>query len=119
MTICELQRLLERDTQLKDHREEALKTQKSLEKQLNEEMDHANELRIKLDKAIFRKDELKAECEEVKLCLDETKQAYEELTNKWKQKSELITDLDSRVRKMKENYELKEAGLVAEADRLR
>ena len=71
-------------------------------------MDQNNELQVKFEKCNSRKDSLKIEVEELKLCLDETKIAYEELTSKWKQKSELITDLDGKVRKMKENYEGKE-----------
>lgn len=82
-------------------------------------MDHANELDLKLEKVTARKEDLKAECEELRCSLNETKQAYEELTNKWKQKSQLISDLDAKVRHMKQNYELKEAELVGEADKLR
>ena len=111
--------LVERDSLLKEARDEALKTQKSLEKQLNAEMDQANELHIKYEKVCERKEELKLELEEARQLHEETKLAYEELTNKWRQKSELITDLDAKVRKMKENYEEKERLLVSEAKQLR
>ena len=110
--------MLERDDLLKQNREETLSSQKSLEKQLNEEMNLCNELQLKLEKANQRKEELKIELEDVKLNLEETKQSHEELTGKWKQKTELITDLDVKVRKMKENYETKEKALIKEKNNL-
>lgn len=60
-------------------------------------MDLNNEMQLKYDKVNERKEDLKAEVEELKNCLDQTKTAYDELTNKWKQKSELITELDLKV----------------------
>lgn len=106
--------LVERDSSIKDHREESLKVQKSLEKQLNEEIDLNNEIQLKYEKVNERKEDLKVEVEELKGCLAQTKSDYDDLTFKWKQKSELITELDSKVRKMKENYELKEKTLLQE-----
>jgi hypothetical protein len=100
--------IVERDEMLKKSREEALQTQKSLERQLNDEMDLSNELQIKFEKAVERKESVKTELEQCRLSLNETKQAYDELVDKWKQKSDLITELEVRVKKMKENFEAKE-----------
>jgi chromosome segregation ATPase len=47
----------------------------------------------------------------MRVSLAENKEIYDELAEKWKQKSELINELDVKVRKMKENFELKEAQL--------
>jgi len=110
--------MLERDDLLKQNRDETLNVQKSLEKQLNEEMNLCNELQLKFEKANQRKEELKLELQDVKQNLEETKQSYEELTEKWKHKTELITDLDFKVRKMKENYETKEKELIKEKNSL-
>lgn len=110
--------LIERDELVKQNRDESLSAQKSLEKQLNEEMNLCNELQIKLNKSNQRKEELKLELEELKQNHEETRLHYEELTEKWKQKTELITDLDARVKKMKENYESKEIGLIDEKKKL-
>lgn len=104
--------LLERDDLIKKNRDESLETQKSLEKQLNDEMDFSNELKIKLEKANEKRDLLKLELEKCSLNLNETKLAYDELATKWKQKSDLIGELDSKVRKMKESYEKKENELL-------
>ena len=49
---------------------------------------------------------------------EETKLAYDELSERWKQKSELITELDSKVRKMKEGFEAKEKDILNEKNRL-
>jgi leucine-rich repeat/coiled-coil domain-containing protein 1 len=100
--------LVERDDMLKKSREEALHTQKSLEKQLNDEMDLSNELQLKFEKATERKESLKMELEQCRMSLDETKLAYDELVDKWRQKSDLITELEVRVKKMKESFEAKE-----------
>ena len=100
--------LVERDEMLKKSREESLQAQKSLEKQLNGEMDLCNELQLKLEKAGERKEALKVELEKCRINLDDTKSAYDELVEKWKQKSELITELEVKVKEMKENFEHKE-----------
>jgi leucine-rich repeat/coiled-coil domain-containing protein 1 len=110
--------LLERDELLKKCREDALSTQKSLEKQLNDEMDLSNELQLKLEKANLQREELREELENVKDDSERTKLAFNELSEKWKQKSELITQLDLKVRKMKDDYEVKEKELVNEKNQL-
>jgi chromosome segregation ATPase len=96
---------------LKKSREEALSAQKSLEKQLNSEMDLCNELQVKLERTSERKDELKTE-------LGEARRAYDELVAKWKEKSELITELEARVRQMRESFESREREATERADKL-
>jgi len=54
--------LAERDGLVREGREEALRTQKGLERQLAGEMDCANELRVRLEKAEERKQDLKVGC---------------------------------------------------------
>ena len=100
--------LVERDEQLKQTRDEALGVQKLLEQQLGGEMDACNELRVKLDKCTERKEALKSELEAARTNLAETRAAYDELTDKWAYKSELIGELDVKVRRMKENFETRE-----------
>ena len=108
----------ERDDLLKKTREEALNAQKSLEQQLSNEMDLSNELQVKLEKANERKESLKAELEDIRQNNDETKMAYEELSERWKQKSELITELDAKVRKIREGFQLKENEILSEKNAL-
>ena len=108
----------ERDDLLKKTREEALNAQKSLEQQLSNEMDLSNELQVKLEKANERKESLKAELEDIRQSNDETKMAYEELSERWKQKSELITELDAKVRKIREGFQLKENEILSEKNAL-
>ena len=110
--------VIERDDLLKKAREEALNAQKSLEQQLNNEMDLSNELQIKFEKANERKEGLKLELEQMRHTYGETKLAYDELSEKWKQKSELINELDSKVRKMRENFQTKEAEIMNEKNTL-
>lgn len=40
------------------------------------------------------------------------------MAEKWKQKSELINELDGKVRKMKEGFEIKEKGLLEKNEKL-
>jgi leucine-rich repeat/coiled-coil domain-containing protein 1 len=61
---------------------------------------------------------LKSELEKCRISLDETKRAYDELISKWKQKSDLITELEIKVKKMKENFDQKEKAIEEKCKRL-
>ncbi len=105
-TIRKLKAVLaERDELVRKGREEALRTQKGLERQLTAEMDCANELRVRLEKA--------------RESLDEVNMSYAELSTHWKVKRELMSDLDSKVHKTKVGYEARIAALKDESERLR
>jgi hypothetical protein len=110
--------VVERDDLLKKAREESLNVQKSLEQQLNSEMDLTNELQVKFEKANERKESIKLELEDMRHTYEETKLAYDELAERWKQKSELITELDTKVRKMKEGFQTKENEILNEKNLL-
>jgi hypothetical protein len=43
---------------------------------------------------------------------------FSDLSQKWKDKSDLINELDMKVRQMKENYDCKEKTLVDEKSKL-
>jgi len=89
--------LAERDELGRTGREEALRTQKGLERQMAGEMDRANEPRVRLDKVNM---------------------SYAELSTHWKVKRELISDLDSKVHKTKVDYKARMAALKDESERL-
>jgi len=110
--------VVERDDLLKKAREDSLNAQKSLEQQLNSEMDLTNELQVKFEKANERKESIKLELEDMRHTYEETKLAYDELSERWKQKSELITELDTKVRKMKEGFQAKENEILNEKNSL-
>jgi len=54
--------LVERDSLVKEGREEAIRVQKGLERQLQDQMECSNQLRIRLENADQRKQDLKVSC---------------------------------------------------------
>ena len=109
--------MLERDDALKKCREESINIQKSLEKQINDEIALYQDLQEKYDKSVERRDELKAQLEDTQEQFEKAQLAYNELSKKWKDKSELIDELDIKVRQMKDNYDHKEKGLLEEKNK--
>jgi leucine-rich repeat/coiled-coil domain-containing protein 1 len=89
-----------------------------LEKQLNDEIAMYQDLQEKYNKSIERRDELKGQLEDSQEQFGKVQSAYNELSKKWKDKSELIDELDIKVRQMKDNYDHKEKGLIEEKTKL-
>jgi leucine-rich repeat/coiled-coil domain-containing protein 1 len=111
--------IIERDDILKNIRENSLNEQKSLEKQLNQEINFAKDLKIKLEHSIERKEILENELVKLNKDYDNVKKAYEELSQKWLEKSNVINELDFEVRKIRENHELEKNDLMIERNDLK
>ncbi|CAC5362345.1 LRRCC1 [Mytilus coruscus] len=109
--------LVERDEEIKKAREEALKTQRSLEEQLNEERAGSQDVQERLDTLRERKDDLKHQVADLESELEESKKAHSILNNKWKEKSQLIGELEKQVQQMKDNWENKEKKLTQERNK--
>ncbi|VDI26880.1 leucine-rich repeat and coiled-coil domain-containing protein 1 [Mytilus galloprovincialis] len=109
--------LVERDEEIKKAREEALKTQRSLEEQLNEERAGSQDVQERLDTLRERKDDLKHQVADLESELEESKKAHSILNNKWKEKSQLIGQLEKQVQQMKDNWENKEKKLTQERNK--
>ncbi|XP_072296908.1 leucine-rich repeat and coiled-coil domain-containing protein 1 [Eucyclogobius newberryi] len=75
------------------------------------------ELREHADRLALRKDELKQQLEDKDAELEEVKRVYSESRKKWRDKAELLTLLETQVKRMKENFDAKEKLLLGERDK--
>ncbi|BFZ19448.1 hypothetical protein BsWGS_22487 [Bradybaena similaris] len=108
--------VIEREEMVKAAREENLAVQRSLEDQQAELKAALDDTRELLDKAMFRKDELKQQVADLHRELKDSKDSHSALSARWKEKSELIGRLEQQVTQMKNNWTQKEVQLVAERD---
>uniref|UniRef100_A0A672N3B8 Leucine-rich repeat and coiled-coil domain-containing protein 1 n=1 Tax=Sinocyclocheilus grahami TaxID=75366 RepID=A0A672N3B8_SINGR len=109
--------LLERDEQIRKHRDENVQDQRMLKQQLEEEMASAVELRETVEQLSLRKEELKQQLLDKEEELDEVKQTYRASSKKWQEKAELLNRLESQVNRMKEGFDSKERTLIEERDK--
>uniref|UniRef100_A0A671LX62 Leucine-rich repeat and coiled-coil domain-containing protein 1 n=1 Tax=Sinocyclocheilus anshuiensis TaxID=1608454 RepID=A0A671LX62_9TELE len=109
--------LLERDEQIRKHRDENVQDQRMLKQQLEEEMASAVELRETVEQLSLRKEELKQQLLDEEAELDEVKQTYRALSKKWQEKAELLNRLEGQVNRMKEGFDSKERTLIEERDK--
>nr|XP_046265240.1 leucine-rich repeat and coiled-coil domain-containing protein 1 [Scatophagus argus] len=117
-TIRKLKEALqERDDQIRRLREEAVQAQKRLQQQRDEETARQAELRERLELLSLRKDELKQQLEDKEAELEEVKRVYSDSSKRWQEKADLLTRLESQVKRMKENFDAKEHLLLEERDK--
>ncbi|KAK3567517.1 hypothetical protein QTP86_019936 [Hemibagrus guttatus] len=107
----------ERDEQLRALREENLQVQRKFQKELEDEMASAVELRDAVNKLSLRKEELKQQLLDKEAEMDELKDAYSASSRKWQDKADLLTKLESQVKRMKEGFDAKEKALLEERDK--
>nr|XP_020447014.1 leucine-rich repeat and coiled-coil domain-containing protein 1 [Monopterus albus]XP_020447015.1 leucine-rich repeat and coiled-coil domain-containing protein 1 [Monopterus albus] len=117
-TIRKLKEALqERDDQIRRVREEAAQAQKKLQQQQVEETARQVELREQLEHLSLRKEELKQQLEDKEAELEDVKRVYSDSSKKWQEKADLLTRLESQVKRMKENFDSKERLLLEERDK--
>ncbi|TMS09853.1 Leucine-rich repeat and coiled-coil domain-containing protein 1 [Larimichthys crocea] len=107
----------ERDDQIRRLREEAVQAQKRLQQQQDEETAQQAELREQIEHLSLRKEELKQQLEDKEAELEEVKRVYSDSSKKWQEKADLLTRLESQVKRMKENFDSKERLLLEERDK--
>ncbi|XP_046884457.1 leucine-rich repeat and coiled-coil domain-containing protein 1 isoform X2 [Hypomesus transpacificus] len=107
----------ERDEQVRRLREESVQAQRRFQQQLEEETGPLVELRDRLEQLSLRKEELKQQLEDKELELDEVKRAYSASNKKWQEKADLLTRLESQVKRMKDKFDSKETLLLEERDK--
>ncbi|KAE8290727.1 Leucine-rich repeat and coiled-coil domain-containing protein 1 [Larimichthys crocea] len=107
----------ERDDQIRRLREEAVQAQKRLQQQQDEETAQQAELRERIEHLSLRKEELKQQLEDKEAELEEVKRVYSDSSKKWQEKADLLTRLESQVKRMKENFDSKERLLLEERDK--
>ncbi|XP_044224057.1 leucine-rich repeat and coiled-coil domain-containing protein 1 [Thunnus albacares] len=117
-TIRKLKEALqERDEQIRRLREELIQAQKKFQQQLEEETAQLAELRERLEHLSLRKEELKQQLEDKEAELEEVNRVYRDSSKKWQEKADLLTRLESQVKRMKENFDSKECLLLEERDK--
>uniref|UniRef100_A0AAX7W3A3 Leucine-rich repeat and coiled-coil domain-containing protein 1 n=2 Tax=Astatotilapia calliptera TaxID=8154 RepID=A0AAX7W3A3_ASTCA len=109
--------LQERDDQIRRLKEEAAKAQKRLQEQLEEETTQQAELKERVEHLSLRKEELKQQLEDKEAELEQVKRVYSESTKKWQEKADLLTRLESQVKRMKENFDSRECLLLEEREK--
>ncbi|NXI52824.1 LRCC1 protein, partial [Chloroceryle aenea] len=109
--------LQEKDKQIRKQHEENLGAQKSFQIQLDEKAAELEELLKKLERQNERKEELKQLLEEKEVELDDMKNAHSALKKKWQGKGELLSQLEMRVKQMKESFDIKEKKLIEERNK--
>ncbi|XP_071785134.1 leucine-rich repeat and coiled-coil domain-containing protein 1-like isoform X1 [Asterias amurensis] len=108
--------LVERDEEIKKAREESLRLQRSLEEQLASEQSINQDTVEEVERLKDRKEELKGQAADLQAELEESKRAYRSLDNKWKEKGDLISQLETQVRQVKVNFDTKEKKMKEERD---
>ncbi|KAM4552463.1 leucine-rich repeat and coiled-coil domain-containing protein 1 [Odontesthes bonariensis] len=109
--------LQERDDQIRKLREEAVQAQKKFQQQLEEETAQQAEMKEQLEHLSLRKEQLKRQLEDKEAELEEVRGAYSDSSERWQEKAELLTRLESQVKRMKENFDSKERLLLEERDK--
>ncbi|XP_065254986.1 leucine-rich repeat and coiled-coil domain-containing protein 1 [Emys orbicularis] len=109
--------LQERDEQMRKQREENVEIQKTFQVQLDEKTAQLEELMEKLERQNERKEELKQLLEEREAELEDIGKAYSAMNKKWQDKGELLSHLETQVKQMKENFDIKEKKLIEERNK--
>ncbi|NXF46072.1 LRCC1 protein, partial [Oceanites oceanicus] len=109
--------LQEKDKQIRKRHEENLEAQKFFQVRLDEKAAEFEELMEKLERQNERKEELKQLLEEKEVELNDIKNAHSALKKKWQGKEELLSQLEVRVKQMKESFDIKEKKLTEERNK--
>ncbi|XP_072220162.1 leucine-rich repeat and coiled-coil domain-containing protein 1 [Leuresthes tenuis] len=109
--------LQERDDQIRKLRVEAAQAQKKFQQQLEEETAQQAATKERLEHLSLRKEQLKQQLEDKEAELEEVRGAYRQSSERWQEKAELLTRLESQVKRMKENFDSKERLLLEERDK--
>lgn len=117
-SIRKLKELLqERDDQIRRLREEAVVAEKSFKQELEKDTASLTELKEQVDHLTLRKEELKHQLEDKQLELEDVKRVYSDSSKKWREKADLLSRLETQVKRMKENFDSKERSLLDERDK--
>ncbi|XP_038957736.1 leucine-rich repeat and coiled-coil domain-containing protein 1 isoform X3 [Rattus norvegicus] len=109
--------LQEKDGQIKMLQEQITIIEKCSQEQLNEKTSQLDSIVEKLERHNERKEKLKQQLKAKELELEEIRKAYSTLNKKWHDKGELLSNLETQVKEVKEKFENKEKKLRAERDR--
>ncbi|KAL6083947.1 hypothetical protein STEG23_012175, partial [Scotinomys teguina] len=119
-TIRQLKNCLqEKDEEIKLLQEKITFIEKCSQEQLSEKCLQLDNVIEKLERHNERKEKLKEQLKTKELELEEIRNAYSTLNQKWHDKGELLSHLETQVKEVKEKFENKERKLKAERDKSR
>ncbi|XP_077413696.1 leucine-rich repeat and coiled-coil domain-containing protein 1 [Vanacampus margaritifer] len=110
--------LLERDEQVRKLRDDKAQAEKTFQRQLEEETSRLSELEGRVEHLSLRKEELKQQLEDKEAEVEEVKRVHSESTKKWQEKTQLLTQLESQVKRMKDTFDSKERSFLEEKEQL-
>ncbi|XP_054625434.1 leucine-rich repeat and coiled-coil domain-containing protein 1 [Dunckerocampus dactyliophorus] len=118
-TIRKLKETLqEREELIRRLREEEARAQKTFQLQLEEETSRLSDLRERVEHLSLRKEELRQQLDDKEVEIEEVKRVHSEASKKWQEKADLLTQLESQVKRMKDNFDSKERSLLEERDKV-
>ncbi|XP_049637973.1 leucine-rich repeat and coiled-coil domain-containing protein 1 [Suncus etruscus] len=109
--------LQEREQQIKVLQEKISDIEKYTQEQLDEKSSQLDVIFEKLQRHDERKEKLKQQLKVKEVELEEIREAYSTLNQKWLDKGKLLCHLEMQVKEVKENFENKERKLKAERDK--
>ncbi|XP_023373821.1 leucine-rich repeat and coiled-coil domain-containing protein 1 isoform X2 [Otolemur garnettii] len=109
--------LQEKDVQIKVLQEKITEIEKCNQEQLEEKCIQLDCILEKLEKHNERKEKLKHQLKLKELELEDIRNAYSTLNQKWQDKGELLCHLESQVKEVKVKFENKERKLKEERDK--
>nr|XP_002710711.1 leucine-rich repeat and coiled-coil domain-containing protein 1 isoform X1 [Oryctolagus cuniculus] len=109
--------LQEKDEQIKTLKEKMTEIEKCMQGQLDEKSSQLDNIIEQLERHNERKEKLKQQLKAKELELEEIRKAYSTLNQKWHDKGELLSHLETQVKEVKEKFENKERKLKAERDK--
>lgn len=109
--------LQEKEEHIKILQENVSEIQKCTQEQLEEKSSQLDDIIEKLERHNERKAKLKQQLQAKELELEDIRKAYSTLNQKWHDKGELLSNLETQVKEAKEKFENKERKLKAERDK--
>lgn len=106
--------LSQKDKEIHEIQEEAVRSKKKLEDEIALEQDALQESQFTIQRLHDRKEELKDQISQIETELRESKDAHNILKEHWKQKTDMISSLEIQVRQAKSSWEKKEEVLKAQ-----
>ncbi|XP_061151060.1 leucine-rich repeat and coiled-coil domain-containing protein 1 isoform X1 [Syngnathus typhle] len=110
--------LLERDEQARRLRDDKAQAEKTFQRRLEEDASRLTELEERIDHLVVRKEELKQRLEDKEAQVEEAKRLHSESAKKWQEKAQLLTQLETQVKRMKDTFDNKERSLLEENEQL-
>ncbi|KAM9790530.1 leucine-rich repeat and coiled-coil domain-containing protein 1 isoform 3-T3 [Syngnathus typhle] len=110
--------LQERDEQARRLGDDKAQAEKTFQRRLEEDASRLTELEERIDHLVVRKEELKQRLEDKEAQVEEAKRLHSESAKKWQEKAQLLTQLETQVKRMKDTFDNKERSLLEENEQL-